>query len=108
MPWQLPASTRRSCEYASMKKKFKLPDLNDKKVRIELFSAWGSDYQRVEFGAKRLAGILSAAALLIIFLQVALLFGSRWVFQEVYTRQLSTKQALLQTQFEQWRVRAEE
>ncbi|MGH7493310.1 MAG: M23 family metallopeptidase [bacterium] len=91
-----------------MKKLFKLPDLKDKKIRIELFSAWGSDYQRLEFGAKRLTRILGAAAMLIVFLQVAVLFGSRWVFQEIYAQQLSAKQALLKTQFEQWQVRAEE
>jgi murein DD-endopeptidase MepM/ murein hydrolase activator NlpD len=91
-----------------MKKFFKLPDLDDKKIRIELFSAWGSDYQRLEFDAKKFAGILGAAAFLIVCLHVAVLFGSRWVFQEVYAQQLTAKQALLQTQFEQWQARAEE
>jgi murein DD-endopeptidase MepM/ murein hydrolase activator NlpD len=91
-----------------MKRLFKLPDLSDKKVRLELFSAWGSDYQRIEFHAKRFAGILGAAAFLIVLLHVSVLLGSRWVFQEICAQQLASKQALLQTQFEQWQGRAEE
>lgn len=91
-----------------MKKNFTLPDLNGKKIRIELFSAWGSDYRRLEFDAKKFAQVLGAAAAVLVLLQVALLFGSRWVFQEIHVQQLAEKQALLQTQFEQWCGRAED
>ena len=91
-----------------MKKLFNWPDLSDKKIRLELFSAWGSDYQRLEFDAKKFAAIVSAAVLGFVLLQVALLLGSRWAFQEVYARRLTEKQALLRTQFEQWQSRAED
>ncbi len=88
--------------------KLKLPELEHKKIRLELFSAWGSDYQRVEFDAKKFAAMLGAAAALFLVLQTALLFGARAVFREMYAQQLGEKQALLQMQFEQWRGRTEE
>ncbi len=91
-----------------MKNIFRLPNLNDKKVRLELFSAWGSDYQRLEFDAKRFGRILGGAVFSFLLLQAALLLGSRWVYQEMHVRQLAEEQALLHTQFEQWQSRAED
>jgi len=91
-----------------MKNFFRLPDLEDKKVRIELFSARSSEYQRLEFNAKRLAGLCGLAALCAVVLQAGVLLGSRLIYEEIYARQLTEKQLLMQTQFRQWQDRAED
>jgi murein DD-endopeptidase MepM/ murein hydrolase activator NlpD len=70
--------------------------MEDKRIRLVLFSAWGSDYLAMLAGA--------AGALVVVF--VVLLFGSKLLFNEVYTEYQGAKQSVLRHQFEQWQNRA--
>ncbi len=82
--------------------------MEDKRIRLVLFSAWGSDYKHFEFSLKSFLAMLAggAAALLMVF--GILIFGSKLVFQELYTEYQGAKQTVLRHQFEQWQNRAQE
>lgn len=82
--------------------------MEDKRIRLVLFSAWGSDYKEVEFSLKGFMAMVAGAAGALILVFCVLLFGSKLLFQEVYSEYQGAKQNLLRHQFEQWQNRANE
>ncbi|MEK7727800.1 MAG: peptidoglycan DD-metalloendopeptidase family protein [candidate division KSB1 bacterium] len=82
--------------------------MEDKRIRLVLFSAWGSDYKQFEFSVKGFIAMVAGAAGALVVVLLVLLFGSKLLFQEVYGEYQGAKQNLLRHQFEQWQNRAHE
>ncbi|NUO80567.1 M23 family metallopeptidase [candidate division KSB1 bacterium] len=80
--------------------------MEDKRIRLVFFSAWGSDYKQFEFSLKSFLAILAGGAGALVVVFIFLLFGSKLLFQEIYTEYQGAKQNVLRRQFEQWQDRA--
>ncbi len=82
--------------------------MEDKRIRLVLFSAWHSDYKEFEFSLKGFLAMAAGAAGALVVVFLVLLFGSKLLFQEVYGEYQGVKQNVLRHQFEQWQNRAHE
>lgn len=82
--------------------------MEDKRIRLVLFSALSSEYKEFEFSAQGFIAMIAGAAGALVAAFFILLFASKLLFQEVYGEYQTAKQKVLRHQFEQWQNRAQE
>lgn len=82
--------------------------VDKKRIRLVLFSTWGSDYKQAEFGVSTFAGIVAGGLIALVLLGGGLLFGSKLIFENVYYKIQERRQAKLMERFAEWKNRVED
>ncbi|MDZ7268750.1 MAG: M23 family metallopeptidase [candidate division KSB1 bacterium] len=82
--------------------------MDKKRIRLVLFSTWGSDYKQVEFSLSTFASLLAGGVFVLLLLGAGLLYGSKLAFHSLYIKLQERQQARLIERFAEWHNRVED
>ena len=82
--------------------------MEKKRVRIVLFSAWGSDYKEAEFSISVFVMMIIGMICGIAFITGSALYGTKFTFQYFYKKHQTYKSEMLITEFHQLKNHTEE
>jgi len=82
--------------------------VDKKRIRLVLFSTWGSDYKQAEFSISTFASLLCGGLFILLILGAGLLHGSKLAFVSLYAKLQERRQARLVERFAEWHNRVED